>query len=284
LVAQLTGSADRASYTTGPATRRALAQAGALGATTGTVVHLSAAPGADPAQLPVLAHELAHARHPISRPRFLLHNPSGALDADERAAQSAGANAVSPAPVVQRLGGLPGVRGAVASAGASGLAQQAGSTVDAVRNQAAGIVDRLPVGGAGMSGMADVAAQAARDAVADRVPDNVASALQEVSAAGDGAVAALTGGSLSTMAGQVGGSLGTAADQAGQWVNSAAAGAGDAAAGVAGAVNQAAGVANQAAGALAGLTGPDLDKLTQAIEERLLRQLERRGGRYAGVF
>jgi hypothetical protein len=32
------------------------------------------------------------------------------------------------------------------------------------------------------------------------------------------------------------------------------------------------------------LSGPDLDKIAEALEERLLRQLERRGGRYAGVF
>jgi hypothetical protein len=48
-----------------------------------------------------------------------------------------------------------------------------------------------------------------------------------------------------------------------------------------------AGVAARAPGALgaaSGLAGADLDKIAEALEERLLRQLERRGGRYAGVF
>ncbi|MFD1050360.1 hypothetical protein ACFQ1S_34960, partial [Kibdelosporangium lantanae] len=32
------------------------------------------------------------------------------------------------------------------------------------------------------------------------------------------------------------------------------------------------------------ISGQDLDRIAEALEERLLRQLERRGGRYAGVF
>src|SRR5256714_9146511 len=115
-------AAQRASYTTGPATRHALAAAGAHGATTGSVVHLPAAPGPVPGPLlGVVAHELAHARNPVSRPRFLLEVPDGAADADERTALSVGRRFQS-----------------IATGGG-----------DAIR---AGIVDELPVGGLGRVG------------------------------------------------------------------------------------------------------------------------------------
>ena len=55
----------------------------------------------------------------------------------------------------------------------------------------------------------------------------------------------------------------------------------------------AAGLAGSAAGALGGavsgavggaLGGVDIDHLADVLEQRVLRQIERRGGRYSGMF
>jgi hypothetical protein len=99
-------------YTTGPATRGALAAAGALGATTGTVVHLPAPPSMAPRSVSVLAHELTHTRQPVRRPRFFLGGLTAHLDDDERSALAAGrrvlGGALPAGPTVgSGLGGLP---------------------------------------------------------------------------------------------------------------------------------------------------------------------------------
>ncbi|WP_370964400.1 DUF4157 domain-containing protein [Amycolatopsis sp. cg9] len=203
-------------YTTGPRTRAALAAAGALGATTGSTVHLSTPPGSRPAALGVLAHELAHARRPVGRPRFLLGLPEGAADEDERAARSAG--------------------------------EAVRSTAD--RAVSAGVVDRLPVGGAGAGGVVDVATQAAKAAVADEV----AQARQPVTQY-FGAAAQVAAGEARDTAGEAAGPVAETANRAAVTVASGPPGA-----------------------------GVDLDRIAEAIEARVLRQLERRGGRYTGVF
>jgi hypothetical protein len=361
LVAQLTGRPGGASYTTGSATRRALAEVGAAGATTGSVVHLAEQPSLAPASLGVLAHELAHARTPVSRPRFMLHNHVGAMDSDERQARTVGAQfdaaASAVAPMrVQRLG-LPSASGLVgglahrasdaagslghqAAGAASGLADRARSAVgegtsavhdyagqaagyagnavsglrdrfssaasgvgdqvaDGVSSVSAGLVDRLPVGGAGVEGVAGAVTQMARSAAQ--------SAVQEAGQLSQSAQG--MAGNLQNMANQ---GVDGLAGQANQWVNGAMSqvnGAVDQASGFAqglgdqamGAVGDAQNAISNGAGGLAGramgaagsalgpgvsqaLSGMDLDKIAEALEERLLRQLERRGGRYAGVF
>jgi Domain of unknown function (DUF4157) len=228
LVAAVTG-AERATYTTGPATREALAAAGAHGATTGSVVHLPAAPTAAAGPLlGVVAHELAHARRPVTRPRFLLEGSHGGGDDDERSALALG----------RRFGG--------ATAG------------DDVR---AGIVEELPVGGLGrVTG----ALGQARDAVSDTVPDGGG---EFVSGGGPGwPGAGMPGADLGGMAG----------------------GAASAAMGAVGSVvDSAGGTAGHADGTPGGAPPPstvDIDRLADLLEQRLLRQIERRGGRYAGVF
>ncbi|MFD0744928.1 DUF4157 domain-containing protein [Phytohabitans flavus] len=76
MASAITGRARPPLFTTGPATRQALAAAGALGATTGTVVHLPAPPAHGPLASAVLAHELTHTRSPVRRPRFFLGGAS----------------------------------------------------------------------------------------------------------------------------------------------------------------------------------------------------------------
>jgi hypothetical protein len=87
---EITGRAYTPRFTTGPATRQALAAAGALGATTGTVVHLPGTPTTAPSSMQVLAHELTHTRSPVRRPRFFLGGLTSHLDDDERGALAAG--------------------------------------------------------------------------------------------------------------------------------------------------------------------------------------------------
>jgi hypothetical protein len=234
LVESLTGSAQRASYTTGPATRQALSAAGALGASTGTVVHLPTAPPATAGPSPLLhvvAHELAHARNPVSRPRFLLESLHGALDADERSALSVG----------QRFQGAAGQ----------------------VQSMGAGIVGDLPVGGSGR--IPDVTG-AARSAVSGLVPDMH---MPDVSLPQLPQLPQLPAG----LGGGFGGPGGVsgAIDQAGVAVGQTVSAAGAA-------------VTGALSGAAAKAGGVDIDHLAEVLEQRILRQIERRGGRYAGMF
>lgn len=238
LVRAVTNSRLQPSYTSGPATRAALAAAGALGATTGSVVHLPTAPSSARTHLGVVAHELAHLRYPVSRPRFLLRQPAGGADEDERAALALGRRVQSVA-----------------------------SSPDPV---AAGIVADLPVGSA--SGVVEIATQAARAVVHDdgaRAEDGTRNSA--VSNAGASAAGASGDHDLD------GGGPGGAAAQPSHGRAVAEVGSTDERGGGAGVP------AGQAAhGRTAG--GVDLDQLAEALEGRLLRQIERRGGRYRGVF
>jgi Domain of unknown function (DUF4157) len=232
LARAVTGRPQVPRYTTGPATRHALKAAGALGATTGSVVHLPAPPSADRRSLGVLAHELSHVAERAPAPRFLLGSLGGAVDEGERRARQVGA-AVG-AGTLGAAGAAPGALGAVL----------AGSQVA-----------DLPVGGgAAMAG-------AVRQAVAGPLE----------SAAG---VAAATGERVAGLSppalpapGDTGATMGAAAA-----VGSAAAAAGPAAATLA------------AGPAGAPMSHGQVSELLEALEDRLLAEIERRGGRYAGVF
>lgn len=238
LASAVTGAALPPRYTTGPATRHALAAAGALGATTGSVVHLPAPPARVP--VTVLAHELSHARQPVRRPRFLLSSMSGAVDDDERGALAAG-------------------RGLLTNAATGGNGPETG----------AGLVDRLPVGGgAGAVGaVTEVATRAARAAVIEAG----ASPPSGGTGFGDLGGGFPSGGSTSTATSvQEGG--GTSSGTTGGGTTSAA-----------GASTESAPAATNA-GATGGAAPLDIDTVLEAVEERLLREIERRGGRWAGVF
>jgi uncharacterized protein DUF4157 len=275
MAAAITGRSRAPMFTTGPATRGALAAAGALGATTGTVVHLPAVPTGAPAVSAVLAHELAHTRSPVRRPRFLLGGASGLLDDDERQALAAG---------------------------------RAGPVVTA----GAGIVDSLPVGG-GLGAVGDVATRAARAAVLEAAAGPLGSALGGPVASEFGAGAAgLTGSTFSGSAppgsappgsafsgSAFSGSAGSGGGEAGGFgsVFAGSAGSGGGEAGGFGSdfpgpggVGAGPGAASQAAGGtVAGMghgggAALDPDKVVEIVEKRLLREIERRGGRWAGVF
>jgi Domain of unknown function (DUF4157) len=260
LVQAVAGPTFKPSYTTGAATRQALAAAGAHGATTGSVIHLPHAPTPHRGEmLGVVAHELAHARNPVSRPRFLLHTPLGDADADERAASAVGRRVQSAASELSSMG--------------------------------AGIVDSLPVGGAaGLLGAGRHAAQAAMDklpgvnglstgdlggSLVDRFRSQAAGAIPDVSLPGLG-----SGGGFGLPAMPAMPALPELPGSPMDFVATAAGmvtGGGDGSAPAGGAP------AASAPRAAAGAT-PDIDHLAAAIEERVLRQIERRGGRYAGVF
>jgi hypothetical protein len=247
LARSITGRAYAPRYTTGPATRRALSAAGALGATTGSVVHLAAPPTAGPQVAAVLAHELSHARTPVSRPRFLLGGLTGGDD-DERQAVATGR---------RYLGGLPGDG---LPGGLSGAAESVG----------AGIVGNLPVG-RDMGPVAEMATQAARAAVleATAATSGIAASLSSAGsqlaggASGmvDSAMSAVSGGSAPSDDGAPGGGPGGAAG-GGPGGGSVVSGPGG----------------SKAAAAL------DPDRVIEVVQERLLREIERRGGRWVGVF
>jgi hypothetical protein len=250
LARSITGRAHPPRYTTGPATRRALSAAGALGATTGTVVHLAAPPTAGPQVAAVLAHELSHARTPVSRPRFLLGGLTGGDD-DERQALATGR---------RYLGGLTeGLPG-----GLSGAAESVG----------AGIVGNLPVG-RDMAPVAEMATQAARAAVleATAATSGIAASLSSAGsqlaggASGmvDSAMSAVSGGSAPFGDDAPGGGGGAPAEAAG-----GAAGGGS--------------VVSGPGGSKAAATPLDPDRVIEVVQERLLREIERRGGRWVGVF
>lgn len=274
LVARYAGD-SAASYTTGPATRDALAKAGALGATTGSVVHLPGAPAAAmSAELTgVLAHELTHARQPVGRPRFLLRAHSGAMDADERAAHTVGQQAAAAGTAYSASQGGPA---AVVHRSISSLASAGGAAVPPPGSVTPGLVDQLPVGGA--SGNAVSEARSAGEGFASHATgtDATARGLLAALAAADPSGAAELAGAASS-AGAAGAAGSTAAGEL--------AGAGRH---EAGAVSSA--VAGLGAGTTAAASGArsasdiDVERIIEAVEQRLLRQLERRGGRYAGVF
>jgi hypothetical protein len=300
LVARLAGSADRPSYTTGPATRAALAEAGALGATTGTVVHLARHPGDDPASIGVLAHELSHARQPVGRPRFLLSVPSGSADADERTARSVGTRTHTDAMALPALSpsalSTPVARVARAATGQtfSPPDNGTGGSTGAVRSGltetagvvSAGVVDQLPVGAvtqtvsAGTSTFGDIANGAAASTTPGGGTD-IASTMDGATARNLLAALSAAAGQGATTVAPTGADATAPTTDQNQTGQPAAAGATSTSTGT-GTASGAPAAGNQ--GTTGHVSPQDIDRIAEALEQRMMRQLERRGGRYAGVF
>ncbi|MEU6592105.1 hypothetical protein ABZ923_23245 [Streptomyces sp. NPDC046881] len=153
-------------------------------------------------------------------------------------------------------------------------AQAAGFAVRrAVTGGLGGLANVLPVGGAsaGATALVDAATRAARDAVREEVERALSTA--------DRAGTAATAGTPSF--GGADGYTGGAPDARTSLRT------GSAAADTTAATTAAPGAA-EAPGARRGLAAPagqpSLDEIVRAVEERVLHQLERRGGRYAGTF
>jgi hypothetical protein len=228
-------------FTSGPATRAALGAAGALGASTADVVHLSTPPSSRSSTDPILRHELVHLRRPLSRTRFLLAGQDGSLDDEERetraraadggSALNAGAGIVAGLPVA-------GIGGGQAIAGlAKATAAQAVSEVLATGRIGGGTND-IGLPAADSAGSPQTGAAFA--------PQSPAGG----STPGDGATLGSGGGEASAGRQQGGPTGGSQA----------------------------------AAGEGGALSLQMVDQMVMALEDRVLAEIERRGGRYAGVF
>jgi hypothetical protein len=209
----------------------------------------------------VLAHELTHTKSPVRRPRFLLGGMSGLLDDDERQALAAGR---------ERLSGALGQ----GTSALSSLGQSASSAMSQAAGAGAGIVDSLPVGGGGLGAVSEVATRVARAAVLEASGSPMGNAFSGISGLPDMAGNAVSG--LQSAAGDAMSGLRGAATDA---VEGAASAVSDAAGGVSNVVG------GPASGGAAGAGKPlDPDQVVEIVERRLLREIERRGGRWAGIF
>ena len=251
LARAVTGQRLTPLYTTGPATRHALHSAGARGATTGSTMHLPEPPRPEPRALALLGHELAHVAESSPRPRFLLDSPPATGDEGERRAR--------------RLG-------EAVQAGALGkpVGPATAPPADII---AGGRVAHLPVGGA--PAIAGAVRQAARDSNAS---------LPEAGWPGVAIPSAATATAPPPLPATVGGPA-TATPATGDvavagWPGTAPAPRPSVAA------DPRADPTAPGAGLTTGahLGHGQVSELLEALEERLLADIERRGGRYAGMF
>jgi hypothetical protein len=246
--------------TTGPSTRRALAAARAPAAASRGVIHLAAPPERTPRSLGHLAHELSHAADQDRRPRMF---GEGLIDSAERRAR--------------------GVGEAVESTARRGVGRAERTAGGAVR----GLLERppissLPIGGPaaavpaavraaeGVVSDAGLMAAGAGEAASGLIDRGEATADRFI---GEGAGAAERG--LAGAEGFARGVAGTAEREAGALGRRAERAVGEARSAIGAA-------AGQAAGAL--VEGGQVDAMIEAIEQRLLAEMERRGGRFQGLF
>lgn len=252
------------SYTSGPATRQALRTAGALGATTGSVIHLSRVPSDRVEDAAVITHELAHSRTPVQRPRFMLADHS-THNEEERAAQRTARLAGAGGVAAGRF--LPGLIDTLPVTGIGGLieaARTAAGPFAGSQTAAAGLAAAAGFSPGSLPGFAETA-QAGGSALSGQVLANPSA----------GGLQAAGGGPPPPGGGQMG------TDLFGSGPRDTAAGA-----------------------SLPGLNPPptagtgrpprespmtalgvaDFDRLLEALEDNVLRDVERRGGRYEGVF
>jgi hypothetical protein len=285
LARAITGRAELPRFTTGTTTRRWLRAAGARAAATGTTMHLPGHPGTGPSQIGAVAHELTHLAHRGGRPRFLLNRLPTVPDAEERLAQQVGEAA-------RRLASRPAGRAVDLPGTAGDLTGRAGLT-GAGGDLARRIEDRTPqmpaaARAAGPLSAARAAgplsAAGAADLPATPVPagpgplpvpyPTLPVAGETPRAATGSAGERVTPTSLSLPAPPA-----RAAEHTAGLRNPGH----DAGRTLAGPTAAETGAA-AAAGHPPAATDPAFDDLLDALEDRLLAELERRGGRYAGVF
>lgn len=265
MVKAITGRARLPRFTSGVATRAALRASGARAATTGTTLHLPAPPDGSPRARSVVAHELSHVRDAV-RQRTPASPPSGPHRHGRTRSES-------PHFLLDQVSGALGAGELRARAVGSAVGKTAASTgSDIARTAVAGIESRGPsVSDLPVGGLAPVLARAT--AVARQTAAEVAGQAAPPPARADGGLAsdADAGRALLPTVPDTTGTPSTTADRAeasGQAVLSGGA---------------SAALQGEAAGGGAGLAGR-ADELMEILEDRLIAELERRGGRFAGVF
>lgn len=310
LARSITGQSVLPRFTSGAATRAALRTAGARAATTGATVHLPVPPDGSRRTRAVLAHELSHVRDAVSRkrfpgtapripaaaaplrtarpsapaahrralgpePHFLLDRVSGALESGERRARSVGSaveNATASGPNVTAE---PGVRaGDVAALPVGGLGAVLARATDAARRAVADVATGQPArptrgwdrrNGASGTPQPDVPAAVSTAAVSTAALSPVALSPADPFAS---ARAVFGPGPASEPYAPVGQEAVSSATEAPSRSASTAA------------------FALPIGETADSPTGPagQADALLEIVEDRLIAELERRGGRFAGVF
>ncbi|HXJ65905.1 MAG TPA: DUF4157 domain-containing protein [Actinomycetota bacterium] len=246
--------------TAGPATRRALGAARVPAAASHGVVHLPSAPDRTPRGLGLLAHELSHVADQDHRPRMFGEE---FLDAAEQRAR--------------------GIGGAVDSA-ARGTARGAERAARGAVGAGERLLERSPISSLPVGGVMPAAVRAVEGLMSE-AGGAAGGATQTAEAYVDrGRTAA--GGAADELAGAVRGGLARAEGFGRGAVGSAEAEAGALRDRAEGAIGPARSAAGAAAGqAMAALDqGGQVDAMIEAIEQRLLAELERRGGRFQGLF
>jgi hypothetical protein len=254
LAKAILGSNRIPSVTIGPNTRRALHAAGALAASSGGVLHFPASPEATPRGLGIVAHELSHAAHPRPTATLFLDD---VISSGEDRARAVGEE----------------VRARAETMGSMGRKSPERAVGYAVPEMS---VSSLPVGGprtglfgAGPGVIDDVVQQARRLPAGGLVNSATSGAVGDAPRAGadtSSPVPAVT--HVEDVMDIAGGSAGVVSDA--RVVGAE----GDTA------VNRSVERSSSAA------TDPhsQLGELMEALEERVIADLERRGGRFAGVF
>ncbi|MDQ3735386.1 MAG: DUF4157 domain-containing protein [Actinomycetota bacterium] len=262
------------------ATRAALRASGARAATTGVTMHLPSPPDGSVRTRSLVAHELSHVRDSL-RPRLVSrthHTDTTASRAGHGPARRAES---TPHFLLERLSGIADAGERRARETGSAVGSTAGGAGSSLADlAAAGFAQRTPpVGDLPVGGLAPLLSRAT--AVARETATEVAGQAAALPTRVEGAIGA-AGERLPATAGDAGGIVEGAAESAetGGWAWQSTAGTAMSAlpAEIAGA-----GHGPSAGGDGRGLSGR-ADELLEVLEDRLIAELERRGGRFAGVF
>jgi hypothetical protein len=287
LVDAIVGRRRPPQVTFGTATRSALATAGVTGAAWGGAVRLRRAPRETPEDLETIAHELSHTVTDASGPSFF---EGATSDPGETRARALGrtvrgiAASLGSSPGLARrtAAALTGGPGATPAAGTPRLQRMARVPVRSALVSRSPAVGTLPVsraaalagGVSGTNGL-DPEPSSPRSPVPSTVLQRAPSALPAVAERASSVLPAVTEGASPLTRG--------ASETAAALLDRAGAAAGDTAAHAESAVRAAGGDVLGSLGA-GGDAAHQLGYLLEALEERVIAELERRGGRYAGAF